>query len=335
MNTEKRDLRRMLKLGNLNLDVPFFQAPLSGYSDRAMRVLACKYGAPLTYTGVMLDKIALYRKAFDSLYVRPGEDEGPVGAQILGSDPETMAVAAESFANIGFDLIDLNFACPAPKVLRRFSGGYLLKEPEKAIKILQYVRKSVSCPVTIKLRTGFDNSQESLDKFWQICKGAVAEGVDAIIIHGRHVKKLYRDISNWKILSEVKREFPQATIIGSGDLMDAETVVERLKTSGLDGVIIARGAIGNPWIFRETRALYEGRPKPEGPGLTEQGEVYLKHYELIAEMLPMRKSVRYFRKFAVGYGKHHPERKRVQADLIAAKTREELYAAVKEWYGVG
>jgi nifR3 family TIM-barrel protein len=246
-----------------------------------------------------------------------------------------MAVAAESFANIGFDLIDLNFACPAPKVLRRFSGGYLLKEPEKAIKILQYVRNAVSCPLTIKLRAGFDDSRESLDKFWQICQGAVAEGVDAIIIHGRHVKKLYRDISNWEIISEVKREFPQATIIGSGDLMDAETVVERLKTSGLDGVIIARGAIGNPWIFREARALFGGRPKPEGPGLTEQGEVFLRHYELIAEIRPMKKSVRYFRKFAVGYSKHHTERKKVQADLIAAKTRDELYTAVKKWYGVG
>jgi nifR3 family TIM-barrel protein len=325
----------MLKLGNLSLDVPFFQAPLSGYSDRAMRVLARKYGAPLTYTGVMLDKIALYRKAFDRLYSRPGADEGPVGAQILGSNPETMAVAAESFANIGFDLIDLNFACPAPKVLRRYSGGYLLKEPEKAIKIFQYVRKSVSCPVTIKLRTGFDDSRESLDKFWQICQGAVAEGVDAIIIHGRPVKKLYRDMSNWEMVSEVKREFPQATIIGSGDLMDAETVIERLKTSGLDGVIIARGAIGNPWIFRDARALCGGKRKPEAPGLIEQGEVFLRHYELIAETRPMVKGVRYFRKFAVGYSRHHPERKKVQADLIAARTRDELYAAVKEWYGVG
>ncbi len=324
----------MLKLGNLRLDVPFFQAPLSGYSDRAMRVLARKYGAPLTYTGVMLDKIALYRKAFDRLYSRPGEDEGPVGAQILGSNPETMAVAAESFANIGFKLIDLNFACPAPKVLRRFSGGYLLKEPETAIKIFQYVRNAVSCPVTIKLRTGFDNSQESLDKFWQICQEAVSEGVDAIIIHGRPVENLYRDRSDWEIISEVKREFPQATIIGSGDVMDAETVVERLKTSGLDGVIIARGAIGNPWIFREARALWEGRPKPEDPGLAEQGEVFLRHYEMIAEMRPMKKSVRYFRKFAVGYSRHHPERKKVQADLIAARTKDELYAAVKGWYGV-
>ena len=106
-------------------------------------------------------------------------------------------------------------------------------------------------------------------------------------------------------------KFPQATIIGSGDLMDAETVVERLKTSGLDGVIIARGAIGNPWIFREARALYGRQDQNRiGPSLTEQGEVYLRHYELIAEMRPMSKSVRYFRKFAVGYSKHHPERKK-------------------------
>ena len=325
----------MLKLGDISLDVPFYQAPLSGYTDRAMRVLAHKYGAPLSYTGVMLAKIALHKKAFNRLYSRPGVDEGPVGAQILGGDPETMAEAAASFVNVGFDLIDLNFACPAPKVLRRLCGGYLQKDPETAIEIIRFVRNAVSCPVTIKLRAGFDKSRESLDNFWKICQGAVAEGINAIIIHGRSVKELYRNKGDWEIISEVKRQFPQATIIGSGDLMDAETVVERLKTSGLDGVIIARGAIGNPWIFNETRALWEGRSKPARPSLTEQGEVYLKHYELIAETRPMLKSIRYFRKFSVGYCKHHPQRKMIQADLIAARNRDELYAAVKKWYGVG
>ncbi len=325
----------MLKLGNISLDVPFYQAPLSGYTDRAMRVLARKFGSPLSYTGIMLAKIALHKKAFNRLYSRPGADEGPVGAQILGSDPDIMVEAAKSFVNVGFDLIDLNFACPAPKVLRRQCGGYLQKEPETVIKIIQNVRKSVSCPLTIKLRSGFDNRQESLDKFWHICQGAVSEGVDALIIHGRSVKNLYRDSGNWKIISDVKQQFPQATIVGSGDIMDAETVVERLNTSGLDGVIIARGAIGNPWIFKEARALWEGKPKPEGPSLAEQGEVYLKHYELIEETRPMIKSVRYFRKFAVGYSKHHPHRKMVQADLITARNKNDLFAAVKKWYGVG
>ncbi len=325
----------MLKLGNISLDVPFCQAALSGYSDRAMRVLAQRFGAPLSYTGVILAKIALHKKAFNRLYSRPGADEGPVGAQILGSNPDIMAEAAKLFENVGFDLIDLNFACPAPKVLRRYCGGYLQKEPEAVAKIIQHVRKSVQCPLTIKLRTGFDNRQESLDRFWQICRGAVSEGVDAMIIHGRTVKNLYRDKGDWEIISEVKRQFPQTTIIGSGDIMDAETVVERLNSSGLDGVIIARGAIGNPWIFNETRALWEGKPKPKGPSLVEQGKVYLKHYELIEEMRPMIKSIRYFRKFAVGYSKHHPQRKMVQADLIAARNKDDLFAAVKKWYGVG
>ncbi|MBT3880661.1 MAG: tRNA-dihydrouridine synthase family protein [Candidatus Scalindua sp.] len=325
----------MLKLGDINLDVPFYQAPLSGYTDRAMRVLAHEYGAPLTYTGIILAKIVLHKKAFNKLFFQPRVDEGLVGAQILGGDPEIMAEAAAAFLNVGFNLIDLNFACPAPKVLRRHSGGYLLKDPETAIEILRSVRNTVSCPVTIKLRAGFDKSQESIDKFWQICQGAVAEGIDALVIHGRSVKELYRDKGDWEILSEVKREFPQATIIGSGDLMDAKTIVKRLKSSGLDGVIIARGAIGNPWIFNETRALWEGRSKPEKPDLTEQGEVLLRHYEMIAESRPMLKSIRYFRKFAVGYSKHHPKRKMVQADLIAAKKRDELYATVKKWYGVG
>ncbi len=113
----------MLKIGDITCDVPFFQASLSGYSDRAMRVIAKRYGAPLTLTGVMLDKLAVHPKAVKKMRFQPGIDEHPVGAQILGANPDTMAAAAAKFESIGYDLIDLNFACPAPKVLRRGRGG--------------------------------------------------------------------------------------------------------------------------------------------------------------------------------------------------------------------
>lgn len=324
----------MLKLGNIKLDMPVIQAPLSGYTDRAMRTISRRFGAPLTFTGVLLDKIALHKKAVRKLLFQPSEDEHPVGAQIIGANPDTMAKAAAAFEKIGFDIIDLNFACPAPKVLRRGRGGSLLCNPEVAIEIYKCVREAVKCPVLIKLRSSFGTDDGSREGFWQICEEAAANGVDAIAIHGRSVKQRYRGPADWGIIDEAKRRFPNTTIIGSGDLFDPETIVSRLGSNSADIVAIARGAIGNPWIFAETKALLAGMPKPEPPGLTEQGRVILDHFEMIAQMRTAIKAVRYFRKFATGYCKRHPQRKKAQLALMAAKTPQQLTDTVKQWYGL-
>ncbi len=325
----------MLKIGNIDLDMPFFQASLSGYSDYPMRVLARQYGAPLTFTGVMLDKIALHPKAVRKLQFQPEADEHPVGAQILGADPKTMAAAAAGFERIGFDLIDLNFACPAPKVLRRDRGGFLLNKPDTAIEIFRRVREAVKCPVMIKLRIGFGSNDGTRDNFWKVCQQAASDGIDALAIHGRTVKAKYRGNADWDILKEVKQKFPQTTIIGSGDLFDAETILKRLTSGGIDGVVIARGAIGNPWIFRDVRALLEGKPLPEKPDITEQGRVMKRHFEMILQRRRAIKGVRYFRKFTIRYCRRHPQRKKVQMALMAAQNQNEVLAAIKQWYGVG
>jgi nifR3 family TIM-barrel protein len=325
----------MIRLGNIQLDVPFFQAALSGYSERPMRILARRYGAPLTFTGVLLDKIAMHPKAVRKLRFQPGDDEHPVGAQLLGDNPDTMARAAAAFEKIGFDLIDLNFACPAPKVLRRKRGGYHLKQPHVVIEIVNRVRDAVSCPVLMKIRTGFDSGEESVENFWRICENANAAGIDAITIHGRTVVKKYRGKADWKTIGRVKREFPNLTVFGSGDLMTAETIVERLAAGSVDGVTIARGAIGNPWIFSETRALLEGKEKPPEPTLCEQGSVMLEHFEMICEIRPQRRAVAFFRKFVAGYCKRHPERRKAQMAIIAAKTPNQLVDSIASWYDLG
>jgi nifR3 family TIM-barrel protein len=324
----------VLKIGNISIDMPFFQAAISGYSDRAMRVLARQYGAPLTLTGVMLDKIALHHKAAKKLLFRPGDDEHPVGAQILGSEPKTIAAAAAVFEKMGYDLIDLNFACPAPKVLRRGRGGALLTRPNVVMETYRRVRQAVNCPVIMKLRAGFDSSEAAQEDFWSICRQAAAERVDGLVVHGRTVAQKYRKEANWEIIAEVKRTVGPTLVFGSGDLFDAETAVERFKASGVDGMIIARGAIGNPWIFQELRALYKGGEKGQAPGLLEQGTVMLRHFEMICQIRKTIKAVRYFRKFAVGYCRRHPQRKQVQMALMGAKTGDEVLAVIKQWYGV-
>jgi tRNA-dihydrouridine synthase B len=324
----------MLKIGNITLDVPFFQAPLSGYSDYAMRKLARDYGVPFTFAGVMLAKSVIHPKILKKASFQPKDDEHPIGAQILGRTPATMAKAAKALAETGYDLIDINLACPAPKVLRRGRGGSLINEPDLAIEIYRRVREAVTCPVTVKIRTGFDDSQQSKDNFQKITSTLSEDGIDAIVIHGRNVLQKFTGTSDWKIPAELKKRFPRTTIFGSGDLLDAQKAAKMLKDSGVDGVAIARGAVGNPWIFRELRAILEGRQPSAPPDMKEQGQVVLEHFELVSQLYGEKKSVRYMRKFLARYCKLHPQRRKAQQSLLAANDREELLSAIKQWYEI-
>jgi nifR3 family TIM-barrel protein len=321
----------MLKIGNIILDVPFFQASLSGYSDYAMRAIARDCGAPLTFAGVMLAKSVVHPRVFNNPSFRAGDDEHPIGAQLLGEDPEIMAKAARVVWKMGYDLIDLNFACPMPKVINRKRGGFLLNEPDKVIEIYNAVREAVDCPVTMKLRTSFDN--QVYDNFWQICSGvseASTGKVDALIVHPRTVCQRFTGSADWEFLSEVKKRFPRTIIIGSGDLFSAYTIKNNIKNTGVDGAVIARGAIGNPWIFSQLRAGDEYL----APTLEQQGQVISKHFNLFCTLYGPQNAVRYFRKFAIAYCKLHPKRKKAQKALVSTKTAEEFLTVVKQWYGL-
>jgi len=321
-----------LKLGALTLEVPFFQASLSGYSDHAMRALARRFGCPFTLADMMLAKSVTIPRVLRRPCFLPGADEHPIGAQILGRVPATMAEAARALVGVGYDLIDLNFACPAPKVLRRVRGGALLDEPDTVIACLRAVREAVTCPVLMKLRIGVDHSPAARENFWGIVARSVEQGVDALVIHGRTVSEKYRGKADWDVLAAVKGRFPAATIIGSGDIFDPVATVGLLQRTGLDGFIVARGAVGNPWIFRELRCVWEGRPLPPPPDLAEQREVMLDHFHRVSQVHPEKKAVGYFRKFIAGYTRRHPQRKRVLLTLMQAKTRTEVEAGMETWY---
>jgi tRNA-dihydrouridine synthase B len=323
-----------LKLGSLTLDVPFFQASLSGYSDHSMRTLARRFGCPFAMTDVMLDKSVARPEVLAKACFQPGADEHPVGAQILGKTPATMAKAARDLVAAGYDAIDLNCACPAPKVLRRGRGGDLLNHPDLAIDVLKAVRDSVHCPVLMKLRIGMSHSSQAQDNFWEIVTRALEQGVDALVIHGRTVSEKYRGKADWDLLAAVKARFPAGTIIGSGDIFDPAATVELMKRTGLDGFVVARGAIGNPWIFRDLRCVWEDRPLPPPPELAEQRLIMLEHLGRVLQGYPEKWGIGYFRKFMIYYVRRHPKRKLVTMSLIRAKTRAEVEAGINTWYRV-
>jgi tRNA-dihydrouridine synthase len=171
-----------------------------------------------------------------------------------------------------------------------------------------------------------------VDYFWEIVTRSIEQGVDALVIHGRTVEERYRGKADWDLPAAVKSRFPDATIVGSGDIFDAAATVELMKKTGLDGFVVARGAVGNPWIFRDLRCVWENRPIPPPPDLAEQRLVMLEHFGHLLLGYLEKDAVRKFRKFMVGYARRHPERKAAQMSLMSAKTRAEVEAGIDTWY---
>ncbi|MDR1960172.1 MAG: tRNA-dihydrouridine synthase family protein [Planctomycetaceae bacterium] len=327
-----------LKIGNLTLGFPVIQAALSGYSDVSMRQIARKHGANFTLCEVMLDQFVLNvgKGKKSRLYLNAQEEEHPVGAQLMGTEPEMFVSAAKKMVETGFDLIDLNFACPVKKVLGRGRGGFFMSKPAEAVEIIDRVRSALpdSVPLTMKLRKGFDDSAESEDAFFEILEKGFRKGIAAVTLHGRTVRQKYLGESDWNFVSRVKKRIGNRILLGSGDLFSAETVRQRMTETGVDGVALARGAIGNPWLFGQIRALLEGKPLPPPPALHEQRETIQLHYDLSEAFYGPVRAAAEMRKFGVYYSRLHPDHELVRADFVASKTRSQWQLVLEKWYHV-
>lgn len=324
----------VLKIGPLQFAHPFVQAALSGYSDLAMRRLARRYGASYTLNEVVLDKIVLQKRRGGHSFLRVPPDDHPVGGQLMGADPTVFAPAAAAMAEAGYDVIDINFGCPVRKVLGRCRGGFLLSQPDTALEIVRSVFDAVrkSCPVTLKMRRGMDDSPEAERNFFEILDGAFEIGVSAVTVHGRTVEQRYVGPSQWSFLARVKRHVGDRTILGSGDLFTPEACVRMIEETGVDGATIARGCIGNPWIFEECRALWAGEPLPPPPSIAEQRTAIEYHWEQCVAETGIEMAGKVMRKFGIKYAELHPLHLDVRNAFIAVKTSDEFMGVLERWY---
>jgi len=325
-----------LRLGPLRLDFPVVQAALSGYSDMPMRLIARRHGAPYTLCEVMLDKfvIELKPRRRNRHFLQVADEEHPTGGQLMGAEPEQFGPAAVRLVESGFDVIDINFGCPVKKVLGRCRGGFHLSQPIVALEIIRCVRDAVPphIPVTVKMRRGIDDSAESREKFFAIFDGAYEQGVAAITVHGRTVTQRYDGPARWEFLRELKRHAGERIVLGSGDLFSAQACLDMIEFTGVDGVTIARGAIGNPWIFGQARALAAGEPLPDPPTLREQREVIAEHYRLAEEVYGAERCLPDMRKFAIKYSQLHPRHEQVRADFCSVKLPGAWRNVLEKWY---
>jgi nifR3 family TIM-barrel protein len=328
----------MLRIGSLEIGSPFIQAALSGYSDLPMRLIARRLGGcRFTINEVVLDQFITYPGRKNKRDLAMTDDIHPVAGQLMGSQPEVFAEAADVMVQSGYDVIDINFGCPVKKVLGRCRGGYMLSHPDEALAIVRNVHRTVSdrVPVMVKMRRGLDDSEDSRRNFFEILDGAFAIGVSAITVHGRTVEQRYRGPSNWAFLKEVKQHVGDRVIIGSGDLFTPPDCLRMLADTGVNGVTIARGCIGNPWIFRECEALLRGEPLPAPPTIAEQRTVIAEHCRLASEFYGAERAGRIMRKHCIRYASKHPSPKRVRMAFVEVKTPQDWERVFETMYDPG
>ncbi len=207
-----------------------------------------------------------------------------------------------------------------------------MKDAERALATVRAVVAAVpGRPVTVKLRRGFKDGEESQDAFWTIARGAFEAGAAAIAVHARTVEQKYTGRADWAFLAAVKRELPERTVLGSGDVMRPADALRMMAETGVDGVLAARGAIGNPWFFGQCRDIAAGRA-PRAPGLAEQREIIYKHYGLACEATDPRRGLKTLRHFSLQYAKMHPRRTDLRNALVTVRTEEEWRAVIDAFY---
>jgi nifR3 family TIM-barrel protein len=326
-----------LRIGTVDIGFPVVQAALSGYSDWAMRLVARRMGASYSLCEVMLDQflISLKERKKTQHFLFNTPEEHPVAGQLMGAEPEQFSLGAQKLVEAGFSVIDINFGCPVRKVLGRCRGGFHLSQPAVALEIVRRTRDIVpsEIPVTIKMRRGIDDTQESRDNFYEILDGAFAYGISAITVHGRTVEQRYIGPSRWSFLREVKQHVGKDRIIlGSGDLFSAGDCLRMMLETGVDGVTVARGCIGNPWIFSQARAIFDGKPLPEPPSVREQRRVMLEHFQLAEQLYGPERTGIPMRKFGIKYSASHPQGLEVRDQFARVKNFEQWKEVLDRYY---
>lgn len=289
--------KKTLNIGGLQLDTPFVLAPLAGITDKAMRSLCAKHGASLVYTEMVSGKGLWYGDRKSRKLLEIGDDEGPVAFQLFGSDPEVMAFAAKDLKNEANPILDLNVGCPVPKIVKNGEGSALLKTLDLLYDIVEAMVKNAGKPVTAKIRMGFEKGQNTAV---ETAKALEAAGVSAVAVHGRTREQYYEGKADWQVIADVKAAV-SVPVIGNGDVMTGKDAVDMLEKTGCDGVMIARGALGNPWIFSEAAALWKEEELPKPPTDEQRLRMLIKHLDMIIEDKGERIAVREIRKHVGWY----------------------------------
>jgi nifR3 family TIM-barrel protein len=306
---------------------PFVLAPMAGITDKPFRTYMKELGAGIVVSELVSANGIKYGGEKTLKLLEYNESERPVGLQIFGDDLEGFALAAKKVEELKADFVDLNFGCPVKKVVAKGAGAAILKDLPQLQKVLRTVKSAVNIPVTIKIRTGWDQLQRNAV---DVVKMAYDEGITWVAIHGRTRSQGYSGLSDWEYIASVKAVSP-LPIIGNGDILSAEQAVSRLRTSGCDAVMIGRGCLKNPWIFQEAMNLRGAMP-------LEQGICYdfIKIFDRMKALLEATHDERMvmlqLRKFSMWYSAGFPESSAFRKAIFSTRTAQETYDRILDYY---
>jgi tRNA-dihydrouridine synthase B len=320
-------MTQTLQIGTLKLENRFIMAPLSGITNLPFRLIARKMGAGMV-TSEMVSAAGLSRRQQKTVvYLKSDEKERPFAVQIFGADSGDMAAAAEIAVEAGADLVDINMGCPARKVLKTGSGGALLRSPSRIGELVRKVRKVCTVPLTAKIRPGY--SPEN-DFAVDIAKAIEDNGADGITVHPRFVSQGFSGKAQWPIISRIKRHV-KMPVIGNGDVFKPEQAMDMIRETGCDGVMLARGAIGNPWIFRQILELEKGRT-PSPPSFEERKSVMLEHFGLLRETMEELRASRVMRGLLLWYTKGLPRSSQFRGAFTGIRDLKTMISAMDEYF---
>ena len=313
-----------MKIGNIEIENCLALGPMAGVTDLPFRLLCKEMGCNMLYTEMVSAKAILYKNKNTKELLNIDKNEHPVGVQLFGSDPDIMAQIAAQVEEGECDFIDINMGCPVPKVVNNGEGSALLKQPKLVEEILTKMVKAVNKPVTVKIRKGFENGTVYAV---EIAKIAESCGVSAIAVHGRTREQYYSGKADWDVIKDVKKAV-KIPVIGNGDIFSAEDAKAMKEYTGCDGLMVARGARGNPWIFREIKEYLENGNVIDKPTINDIREMIIRHAKMLVNYKGEYTGIREMRKHIAWYTAGLPHSAELRRMCNQIETMENLVETV-------
>ena len=309
-----------LQIGNVKLENDLILGPMAGVTDLPFRLLCKEQGAGLLCMEMVSAKGIMYNNKNTKFLLTIDERERPVSLQLFGSDPDIISEQAKRIEELPFDILDINMVCPVPKIVNNGDGSALMKNPLLAGEIIEKTARAIQKPVTVKIRKGFDEEHINAVEMAHI---AQESGAAAIAVHGRTREQYYSGKADWEIIRKVK-EAVKIPVIGNGDVWTPQDAIDMRKQTGCDGVMIGRGAQGNPWIFKQILHYEQTGELLEKPSPQEETEMILRHAKMQMEFKGEYIGMREIRKHAAWYTAGYKNSAKLRGKINETETYEEL-----------